>query len=44
MLTATDLPDDIAALRAMLLAREEQMQHLKAQLNSRTAEIEHLNC
>lgn len=42
MLTATDLPDDIAALKAMLLARDEQVQRLKAQLDTRAAEIEHL--
>jgi transposase len=42
MLTATDLPDDIAALKAMLLARDEQVQRLTAQLDTRAAEIEHL--
>lgn len=42
MLTATDLPDDIAALKAMLLAHDEQVQRLTAQLDTRAAEIEHL--
>lgn len=49
MLTAADLPDDIAALKALLLASERRVQErddhvagLEAQLNTRTAEIEHL--
>lgn len=40
MLDATDLPDDIAASKAMLLARDEQVQRLKALLDTRAAEIE----
>jgi transposase len=49
MLTAADLPDDIAALKAFLLAserrvqeRDDQVAGLEAQLNMRAAEIEHL--
>jgi DNA repair exonuclease SbcCD ATPase subunit len=49
MLNATDLPDDIEALKAMLLARdaallasEAKVAHLSAELSTRTAEIEHL--
>lgn len=42
MLTATDLPDDIAALKAMLLASEAKVAHLSAELSTRAAEIEHL--
>src|SRR5471032_1845043 len=49
MLTAADLPDDIAALKALLLAserrvqeRDDQVAGLEAQLNTRAAEIEHL--
>jgi transposase len=49
MLTAADLPDDIAALKAMLLAserrvqeRDDQVAGLEAQLKTRAAEIEHL--
>ena len=49
MLTASDLPDDIAALKALLLAserrvqeRDDQVAGLEAQLNTRAAEIEHL--
>jgi len=42
MLNAADLPDDIAALKALLLARDEQILGLEAQLNTRAAEIEHL--
>ncbi|MGV7211664.1 IS66 family transposase [Oxalobacteraceae bacterium A2-2] len=49
MLTAADLPDDIVALKALLLAserrvqeRDEQVAGLEAQLNTRAAEIEHL--
>ncbi|MBW8901955.1 MAG: IS66 family transposase zinc-finger binding domain-containing protein, partial [Massilia sp.] len=49
MLDASHLPDDIDALKAMLLAREAALQasearvaHLSAELSTRTAEIEHL--
>ena len=42
MLTADHLPNDIDALKAMLLARAEEVEGLKAQLNTRAAEIEHL--
>lgn len=42
MLTADHLPDDIEALKALLLARDEEVAGLKAQLNTRAAEIEHL--
>ncbi|KQV36862.1 IS66 family transposase [Massilia sp. Root335] len=49
MLNAADLPDDIAALKAMLLASEARAAqsearavHLAAELSTRTAEIEHL--
>jgi transposase len=49
MFSAADLPDDIDALKAMLLAREAALQasetrvaHLSAELSTRTAEIEHL--
>ena len=42
MLNAADLPDDIAALKAMLLASEARVAHLAAELSTRTAEIEHL--
>ena len=42
MLNAADLPDDIAALKAMLLASEARATHLAAELSTRTAEIEHL--
>jgi transposase len=42
MLNAADLPDDIAALKAMLLASEARVAHLSAELSTRTAEIEHL--
>lgn len=42
MLTSTDLPDDIAALKAMLLASEAKVAHLSAKLSTRAAEIEHL--
>ena len=49
MLTIADLPDDIEALKALLLAcdelllaRDEQILGLEAQLNTRAAEIEHL--
>jgi transposase len=49
MLDATQLPDDVAALKAMLLTREAALDasearvaHLCAELSTRTAEIEHL--
>lgn len=49
MLTADHLPDDIEALKALLLAserrvqeRDDQVAALNAQLNTRAAEIEHL--
>jgi transposase len=49
MLNAADLPNDIEALKALLLAserqvqeREEQMTDLREQLNTRAVEIEHL--
>ena len=42
MLTAADLPNDIDALKALLLMRDERIIGLEAQLNTRAAEIEHL--
>jgi transposase len=49
MLTADQLPNDIEALKALLLAserrvqdRDDQVATLTAQLNTRAAEIEHL--
>ncbi|WP_395400532.1 IS66 family transposase [Pseudoduganella sp. UC29_106] len=42
MLNAADLPNDIEALKAMLLASEARVAHLNAELSTRTAEIEHL--
>ena len=42
MLTATQFPNDIDALKALLLARDEQIAGLQAQLNTRASEIEHL--
>jgi hypothetical protein len=42
MIHAADLPDDIDALKALLLARDEKILGLEAQLNTRAAEIEHL--
>lgn len=42
MLNAADLPNDIDALKALLLARDEKILGLEAQLNTRAAEIEHL--
>jgi hypothetical protein len=35
MLNAADLPNDINALKALLLARDEQILGLEAQLNTR---------
>jgi transposase len=42
MLNAANLPNDIEALKAMLLASEAKVAHLSAELSTRTAEIEHL--
>lgn len=42
MLTTAQFPNDIGALKALLLARDEQIVGLQAQLNTRAAEIEHL--
>jgi DNA repair exonuclease SbcCD ATPase subunit len=42
MLTADKLPNDIEVLKALLLARDEEVAGLKAQLNTRAAEIENL--
>ena len=42
MLSAAEFPNDINALKALLLARDEQILGLQAQLNTRVAEIEHL--
>lgn len=42
MRDAAHLPNDIAALKAMLLASEARVAHLSAELSTRTAEIEHL--
>ena len=42
MLNAADLPNDIEVLKALLLARDEHIVGLEAQLNTPTAEIEHL--
>ena len=49
MLSPADLPDDINALKALLLAserllreRDEQLAGLAEQLNTRAVEIEHL--
>ncbi len=42
MLNAADLFDDIAALKAMLLASEARAAHLAAELSTRPAKIEHL--
>ncbi|TDA47797.1 IS66 family transposase, partial [Burkholderia pyrrocinia] len=41
-LTSTALPDDINALRALLLERDAQVAELRKQLSSRALEIEHL--
>ena len=38
-LTATTLPDDIDALKAMVLAREEDVAALQERLSSRETEI-----
>lgn len=40
--TSTALPDDINALRALLLERDAQVAELRKQLSSRALEIEHL--
>ncbi len=42
MLNPSDLPNDIDAMKALLWAREVEVAGLKAQLNTRAAEIEHL--
>ncbi len=42
MLNHAHLPNDIDALKALLLARDAQILGLEAQLNTRAAEIEHL--
>jgi hypothetical protein len=42
MLSPADLPNDIAALKALLLAQDEVMEGLREQLNTRAVEIEHL--
>ena len=42
MINAADLPNDIEALKALLLARDEKILGLEAQLNTRATEIEHL--
>lgn len=42
MLNPADLPNDIDALKALLSAREVEVAGMKAQLNTRAAEIEHL--
>jgi len=42
MTNAADLPDDIATLKAMLMASQARTAHLEAELSTRTAEIEHL--
>jgi transposase len=42
MLSPADLPNDIAALKALLLAQDEVVEGLLEQLNTRAVEIEHL--
>ena len=42
MLSLADLPNDIAALKALLLAQDEVVEGLREQLNTRAVEIEHL--
>jgi transposase len=42
MLSGAELPNYINALKALLLARDEHILGLQAQLNTRAAEIEHL--
>ena len=42
MLTFAELPNDIDALKALLLAGDEQIVGLQTQLKTRAAEIEHL--
>lgn len=42
MLNPADLPNDIDALNALLWAREVEVAGLRAQLNTRAAEIKHL--
>jgi len=42
MLNPASLPDDIDALKALLLAQHDVVEGLREQLNTRTVEIEHL--
>ena len=42
MLSPADLPNDIAAFKALLLAQDEVVEGLREQLNTRAVEIEHL--
>jgi transposase len=42
MINAAGLPNDIDALKALLLARDEKILGLEAQLSTRATEIEHL--
>ncbi len=42
MLSPADLPNDIAALKALLFAQDELVEGLREQLNARAVEIEHL--
>jgi transposase len=42
MLSSANLPNDINALKALLLAQSELMEDLREQLNTRAVEIEHL--
>jgi len=42
MLSPADLPNDIAALKALLLAQDEVVEGLREQVNTRAVEIEHL--
>jgi transposase len=42
MLSPAHLPNDIAALKALLLAQDEVLEGLREQLNTRAVEIEHL--
>ncbi len=42
MINGADLPNDINALKALLLARDEKIMGLEAQLNTRATESEHL--
>ena len=42
MLSPADLPNDIAALKALLLAQDAVVEGLRDQLNTRAVEIKHL--